>query len=254
MSLLNLEAEVLNEENAFFKNKMLIQTTLPKEEYLRLIKEDQANLNRICYEYEMNLASVGDKKILKCNLSSLQTKYVRAVAESLSHGTNLNFFSTVVGKSAEMAFSNCINSFFNLFRINKRLRLNTRNFVYGGDGGADFFFSNMAFDIKYRDDSPGHGMILEQSFLDRTNDDLLLIHVTNSSNIKLGHRDPDNKVLPLAISGWVSVKDFKAKANVINNNRGSLVLDKLNPITDLIFLAIEEQLKSEQLFEFPNLS
>ena len=251
--LLRMEEAILKEELDFYRNKMLVRGDLGKKEVLKSLQESpNLWLKRICNEYDMDCGDFGSRTILRCHLSPVQLTYVHAVTKFLCTGSSLKPFSTFAGKSAEMVFRNSINNLFNLFRIKKRIQINSKNFLYGGDGGGDFFIGNQTFDVKYRNESPRHGLILENRFLDNAEDDVILIQVTNSVNYKIAESVPDQeKSLPLALSGWTTIKDFKTKGKPINNGRDSLCLDDLNPIMDLLFLILEDQIDSESLFEYP---
>jgi len=250
--LQDLENQILIEETAFYKTKMLMLPELNKRHAFLLLKaEFDKHINRVFHEYDIDYCLFGDRQILKCQLSPLQLKYVQALTKFICNDSNLKPLATLVGKSAEMAFRNSINSLFNLFSIKKKIEVNSKNFVYGGDGGGDFFIGNRIFDVKYRNDSPAHGMILEKPFLERTLDDVILIHVTNSAAIKIGTNDSVDKTLPLALSGWMSVKEFKKVGKPIANGRDSLAVDNLHPIVDLLMLVLEDQIDSESLFFQP---
>lgn len=250
--LQELEKEILHEEDNYYRNKVVVRQDLSKRDAFLILKaERDKHMKRVFHEYDMDYCYFGNNKILKCHLSPLQLKYVQAVTNFLCKDSSLKPLSTFAGKSAEMAFRNSINNLFHLFGIKKKIQLNSKNFVYGGDGGADFFIGSLSFDVKYRNDSPAHGMILERAFLDRTLDDVVLIHVTNSDSIKIGQNETTDKSLPLALSGWMSVKDFKQNGQQINNNRDSLAVDKLHPIVDLLLLVLEDHINSESLFVYP---
>lgn len=250
--LQDLEQQILQEEENYYKTKIVIRQDLKKKDALLILKAElDRHIKRVFHEYDMDYCYFGNNKILKCHLTPLQLRYVQAVSNFICKDSSLKPLQTFVGKSAEMAFRNSVNNLFHLFGIKKKLQLNSKNFVYGGDGGADFFIGSMSFDVKYRNDSPAHGMILERPFLDRTLDDVILIHVTNSASIKIGQNETTDKSLPLALSGWLSVKDFKHRGQQINNNRDSLAVDKLNSIVDLLLLVLEDHIDSESLFLYP---
>lgn len=231
--------------------KMQIKASLPKQEAFDLFVSDKKNWYNFIHEYEMDFIPYGNKEILKLSLSSEDNKYVETLTKYLCKNTNLKFGPTKIGKSAEVAFKNCVNSLFYLFRINKKLVINDTKYLYGGDGGGDFFLGSRVFDIKYRNDSPAHGMILEDDFLDRTQDSVVLIHVTNSQATKISDVDLEQN-LPLAISGWTTVADFKKNAAKINNGRRSKALDNMNPIDSLLLDILKEFIQYEAVFEWPS--
>lgn len=243
MDLKSLYNEVLEEENTFLKGKFRIKED-KRNSYYDIINNIKL-FKSICHEYDMHI----EDDYIKCNLSNLQLKYIQQVVNYLCKDSNLKPFYTFVGKSAEMVFRNIINRLFYLFRINKKIDLNVNNFIYDGDGGSDFNLASMSFDIKYRNDGPNHGLILDKSFLSRMNENINLIFVTNSSNIKLNENSfQEGKSLPLAIKGWVSGKDFLEKSKQINNGRESRALDIFNPIQDLICQILDSEFEREKYF------
>lgn len=242
-----LAKECVAFEDNSFKHKKIINPEIPRQDALCMFNSNfEENLKRVCHDRGIKYSTFGNKKVLSTDLSPLYLNFIRIVTKNLTENTNsLNSVYTFAGKNGEMAFRNIANNLFHLFGISKRMEINTNNYVYGGDGGGDFFWDKYIFDAKYRDESPAHGMILEADFVDRMNDEVFLIHTTNAANRKIGALTIDQintQNLPLALSGWISGKEFKTKAKVFNNGRGSYVLDHLNPITDLFFLLIEEQI------------
>lgn len=249
--LQNLEKQIADEDEEYLSDKLTFRPDLKRADAFLIFKGSLAqHLHRVFHEYDMNLMPYGDKEILRCQLSPLQLKYVQAATAYLCKESTLNPLATFSGKSAEMIFRNSINNLFNLFRLKKRIHLNCKNYLYGGDGGADFFVGNLALDVKVRNESPAHGMILNRSFIERALDSTILIHVTNSTNIRLGDEIPKNKTLPLSLSGWLTVAEFKERAGAISNGRDSLAVDKFNSIVDLLLLMIEDQIKAEELFTY----
>jgi len=249
-------------EKKLLKDKMIINPEIQRQDALVMFKANfEENFKRVCSDRNIKYYTFGNKKLLSTDLSPVDLKFIYLVTKSLTAGsTSLNPMYTFAGKNGEMAFRKIANNLFHLFGINKYMEINTRNYLYGGDGGGDFFWDKYVFDAKYRDESPAHGMILESDFVERMNDDVFLIHTTNAANRKIGAltlEQIDTQNLPVALSGWITGKDFKAHAKHFNNGRGSYVLDTLNPIADLFFLLIEEQIgKSgvERLFSYAKTS
>lgn len=248
--LQELEKRISEDDALYYKGKMIFCPEMSRKISLTVFKStlDQ-HLRRVLHEYDMDLVTFGDRQILRCQLSPVQLLYIQAVSDFLCKDSNLKELPTYFGKSAEMIFRNSINNIFNLFGLKKRLHVNSKNYFYGGDGGADFFLGNYSIDVKVRNDSPAHGMILTRDFLDRTLDSTILVHATNATSIKIG-TIPPNKTLPLALSGWITVGDFKARAKPISG--GSLAVDNFNPIVNLLLLLLEDQVLAEELFTYSN--
>lgn len=250
-NLQSLEEQIAAEDEEYLADKLTFRHDLKRADAFLIFKGNlNQHLRRVFHEYDMDLFPYGVKEIIRCQLSPLQLKYVRAATDFLCKESRLNPLATFAGKSAEMIFRNSINNLFNLFGLKKRVHLNCKNYLYGGDGGADFFVGNLAFDVKVRNESPAHGMILTRSFVERTLDSTILVHVTNSTNIKLGDEIPLNKTLPLSLSGWLTMAEFKERSGAIATGRDSLAVDKFNSIVDLLFLMIEDQIKAEELFVY----
>lgn len=235
-----------------FSGKMQIRSDLSKEDALtEFLSKRKTYWSHFIHEYDMDFLPYGEKQILRISLSTEENKQIQEMTKELCRGTNLKPVFTRIGKSAEAGFKNCVNSLFHLFRIKKQIVVNDRKYLYGGDGGGDFFLGTKVFDIKYRNESPSHGMILDHSFIERTPDDVILIHVTNSVSTKLGNLDENlEQNLPLAISGWVTMKEFKEKSESINNGRNSRALDKMNSIDNLLIEILREQIEAEKLFSY----
>lgn len=259
-----LSEKCVEEEFLSFKNKMVINPDFHRQDALVMFKSNfEENFKRVCSDRQIEYCSFGNKKILRINLSPTDLKFIYTVTESLCKcSKSLNPMYTFAGKNGEMAVKKTANNLFHLFGINKYMQINTKSYLYGGDGGGDFFWDRYIFDVKYRDEGPAHGMILESDFVDRMNDDVILIHVTNADNTaaskskitSLTLEEINTQNLPLALSGWISGKDFKAHSKKFANGRNSFVLDTLNPIVDLFFLLIEEQIGKagvERLFTYP---
>lgn len=255
-----LSKQCTETEGKLLKNKMIINPEIVRQDALVMFKANfEENFKRVCADRNIKYFSFGSKKLLSVDLSPLDLKFIYTVTKSLIAGsTSLSPIYTFAGKNGEMAFRKIANNLFHLFGIHKYMEINTKNYLYGGDGGGDFFWDKYIFDAKYRDESPAHGMILESDFVDRLNDDVFLIHTTNAANRKIGSptlEQIETQNIPLALSGWVTGRDFKAHAKHFNNGRGSWVLDTLNPIADLFFLLIEEQIGKpgvERLFTLPS--
>ena len=262
--------------NAFFSTFYASKKQIPlmacssinsKIVFLNKFNKDRiTNMKRFCHEYDMGFIKWGNKYCITAELTPEIQQYVVYVSKfQCSNGSGLKPAYTIQGKNAEAVVMCTINSFLSYFRINNRIRLNTKSFRYGGDGGYDFYLGKYRFDVKHRDDGPNNGLILRDRYLDTAGDDTILIFATNTTNIKLGtklydkiYNDPFDKtllhlkeqVLPMAITGWMTVGEYKDKKEVYNDEDDKIawVVDNLNPIDNLFVMIVEDQIESEDWF------
>ena len=227
-------------------------------------KDPATNMKRFLHEYDMGLIERDGKFFMTAELTPEIQQYIVYVSKfQCANGSNLKPAYTIQGKNAEAVAMCAINSFLNYFRINNKIQVNTKSFRYGGDGGYDFSLGKYRFDVKHRDDGPNHGLILRDRFLDRAEDDVILIFVTNATNIKLGtgfnkkaFEKPfdqivahlKEQVLPMAIVGWMTIAEYKKKRKERGGEDGAWVVDDLNPIIGLFLKIMEDQIESENWF------
>jgi len=253
----------------FYQERGQIPTEHKKSDMLEIFKKNLTiNMKRFLHEYEMSYLEYfgkGEYRFhIKGELSTEFQQYIIAVAKFLhNRSPSLKPAYTIQGKNAEGIFMLAVNSMLHYFRFRNKLKFNKKSFRYGGDGGYDFAIGKYKFDVKHRDDGPNSGLILRESFLERAEDDVVLVFVTNATNIKLGdgfnkrtldlgitevERHLADQVFPLAITGWISIKEFKEKMTQRSGRDRAFVVDQLNPIVDLFMDIVEDQIESEALF------
>jgi len=253
----------------FYADKRQIPEDADKAVILASFKKNlRTNMKRFVHEYDMGCLEYNDKFHIKAELSPEFQQYIIAVSQFLcSRSRGLKPAYTIQGKNAEGIVMFAVNNLLNFFRIRTRVKFNNKSFKYGGDGGWDFALGKFRFDVKHRDDGPNSGLILRESYIDRAEEDVILIFTTNAANIKLGSglnkKTHDLKfdevaehlkgqVFPLAIVGWMSMKEFKEKMTERPGPRDerdrSFVVDNLHDITSLFMMIAEDQIDSEALF------
>lgn len=255
--------------------KRRISQRIPPEELTLLFRKDlHKNMRRFLHEYGMSYTkSKKDKLFFQSELNADWLQYILYVCKFLcDRSSGLKPDYTFQGKNAEGVVMGTFNSWLRYWRIPTALTFSNKSFMYGGDGGADFKFGSYKFDVKFRDDGPNTGLILDQAFLDRSEDDVILVFCTNSTTIKLGHsftkklqqRQFDDvaeilreQVFPLAIVGWISIGEFKARCthrsgSPTSGRNSRWVVDDLNDISELFMAVVEDQICSSDLFVADN--
>ena len=239
----------------FEKDYCLRKAQIPTKSATKIIGElkketAQTKYKSILHEYGLHSFHYGNRDVVKINLEAEHLVIVGDIVDFLcKKSSTLKPTYTFSGKAGEIAFASTINRLFAAFSLNKRVDVSGSSFIYGGDGGGDFFLGERVFDIKYRDDGPSHGMSLDADFLDRSEDETILVHTTNITGFKINGLDQykaSGQVFPVALSGWVTVEDFKKKAE--KSSSKSFRLDGLNEIKSLLMSALEDQIMFEKLF------
>ncbi len=263
-----LEKQLEDFTDEFYSTKRRIHGDLGMKDGLELFRKDlKGNMRRFLHEYDMGCITrtrVDNNLYIKGELTTEWLHYILYVCKFLcSRSPGLKPAYTIQGKNAEGMFMFALNNFLHYFRVPTSLDFNKNSFVYGGDGGADFCLGNYRFDIKHRDDGPNHGLILGRSFLERLEDDIILVLCTNATNIKLGtsmtkHSEDltfaevtaamQEQVFPLAITGWVTAKEFKEDAKLRSKSNDRYVMDDLHDISELFMAVVEDQVSSSRLF------
>jgi len=284
----------------FYHGKRRISPKLSKEDAVALFRKDlHKNMRRFLHEYEMSyinkrinktairklLLTEGKSPLevqkaldevdndssiyLKGELSSEWLQYILYVCRFLcARSDGLKPSYTIQGKNGEGIFMCAMNNWLRYWGIPTRLQFNKKSFVYGGDGGADFFLGSYKFDIKHRDDGPNTGLILKKGFLDNIEDEVVLVYCANATNIKLGQsltkQTEDlsfneisgvlrEQVFPLSIVGWITAAEFKASCEHRNGSPTSgphsrWVVDNLHNISELFMGVVEDQFSCQDLF------
>lgn len=239
----------------FEKNYCSGKAQIPTKSTTKIIGElkketNQKKYKSILHEYGLHSFHYGSRDVVKLNLEAEHLVIIGEVVDFLcKKSSTLDPKYTFAGKGGEVAVASTINRLFTAFSLKKRVDISTSSFLYGGDGGGDFFLGGRVFDVKYRDDGPSHGMSLESDFLDRSEDDTILIHTTNITGFKingLNQYKTSGQVFPIALSGWITVEDFKKRAE--KSGQKSFRLDGLNEIKPLLMSVLEDQIAFEKLF------
>jgi len=239
----------------FEKDYCFGKAQIPTKSAAKIIGElkketSQKKYKSILHEYGLHSFHYGNRDVVKLNLEAEHLVIVGEIVDFLcKKSSRLSPKYTFAGKAGEVAFASTINRLFAAFSLLKRVDVSSSSFLYGGDGGGDFFLGERVFDVKYRDDSPSHGMTLESDFLDRSEDDTILVHTTNIIGFKIDGLDQykaSGQVFPIALSGWVTVEDFKKKAE--KSSSKSFRLDGLNEMKSLLMTVLEDQIAFEKIF------
>jgi len=244
MSLKNIEQEICANKIKFpFKSANKILLEIKKE-------QGEKKYNSILHEYDLHSFKCGNKNVIQVNLENDHLSEVGLIADNIcKDNLKLKPDYTFAGKAGEIIFAIVVNRFFKVFSLQKELVLNENSFVYGGDGGGDFFIGNRVIDVKYRDETPSHGMILDSDFLDRTDDSTIFVHTTNVST-KIGNMavyKNSEQVLPLAVSGWTTADFFKKNSKKMNGILNKYTLDNLFSIKSLLLDIVEYQIEFEKM-------
>jgi len=250
-----LEDNISSFEYKYYETRPKIPSNMNKSEAYLLFRHNlEDNLKTFCNEYNLGYFTNNNNLNIRGELSPVHRKYILNVSRHLvKNSGNLKYFYTHQGKNAEAVFRLCVNHLFNFFRLKKRLEVSREVFAYGGDGGADFRLGSSLIDIKYRDDGPGAGLILDSAYLDKAHPDTTLVLVTNATSTKLGNlaiSDVNTSSLPVALAGWISLKDFQAKKTLRGGSENRYVVDQLNDIVELLVKLVEDQIVGESLFKF----
>lgn len=162
------------------------------------------------------------------------------------------------GCLGEMGFIYLMNCVFHFFQLETQLPwTDTQTLLYSGDGGNDFRVGNSLLDIKYRDDNPAKGMALQDKFLRSSlrEAECLLVQTSNTtSDRKLGHSVVNTplsdivKDLPLAMVGWVSVREYDRRKEPFEGF-SDWIVDDLEPFSKLVIRLVGEVNEQEGLFE-----
>ncbi len=267
----NLEEKLAKDTSWFYLDRRRVSDRVALEDLaLAFRKNLHRNMRKFLHEYGMS--DIKNKKGDMFFYSLLEAEwilYVLYVCQFLcdrSPGLKPNY--TFQGKIAECVFMRAINSWLRYWRVPTFLTFGKKSYLYDGDGGADFKLGSYKFDVKFRDDGPNTGLILDQAFLDRTPNDVILVFCTNSATISLGHsftRPLQNRqfdavadilreqVFPLAIVGWISAGEFKDKCehrsgSPTSGEHSRWVVDDLNDISELFMAVVEDQICSSDLF------
>lgn len=255
-------------QKKFFQGKRRIYENSKRSEVFSKFMEDlRTNMKRFIHEYDMSFIEYEPRFHIKAELEPLFQEYIICISRFLcERGGGLKPARTIQGKNAEAVFMSAVNCFLHYFRVDAELKFNRKSFRYGGDGGSDFCLGKYRFDVKHRDDGPGSGLFLRESYLDRAEEDVILVLTTNATNIKLGSKfNTDSLELefdqianylrdqhfPLALVGWITIKEYKQKKQQKGSyGRGDAryVVDDLHGIESLFVKIMEDQLESERLF------
>ena len=258
---------------ASYVGKRRVSAAVPSEELTAMFRKNlHKNMRKFLHEYDMTYTKTKkDTLFFQSELNSDWLQYILYVCSFLCDRGNLKPDYTFQGKNAEGVFMTTFNSWLRYWRIPTALTFSKKSFMYGGDGGSDFKFGSYKFDVKFRDDGPNTGLIFDQAWLDRAEDDVILVFCTNSVDIKLGHSFTKQftkqlqeksdgvaetlreQVFPIAIVGWISVGEFKAKCehrsgSPTSGPRSRWVVDNLNDISELFMAVVEDQICSSDLF------
>jgi hypothetical protein len=263
---INLEDDVNRFFTNFYADKRQVFESVDKaRSFLYFEKDLRDNMKMVLHEYNMGYLEHNDVLKITAELPPELQKYVVYLTKfQCERSDSLKPGYTIQGKNAEAITTFALNNFLHFFGIKNKIKMNVKSYRYGGDGGYDLSIGKFRFDVKHRDDGPSHGLILRDRFLEMAKDDVILILVTNTTSIRLG--DMFNKEmakanfseisekladqdLPMAITGWMSVKEYKEKKTPRGGaySDGVWVVDKLNPITDLVLNIVKDQILSEGL-------
>jgi hypothetical protein len=262
---LSLEEKLLEYYNDFYLNKRVKPNYLSTRQILnKFNKNDDSSFKTFLNEYDMTYTTRTDKTIIvKGTLDPVFRQYIMYITKFLcQRGSGLKPVYTLQGKNAEGIFMLFVNNILNYLKSPNRLDFSKKSFTSGGDLGSDFKLNDLRFDVKYRDDRPGSGLILRENFLEKpdTEDDIIIVLATNVNKAKLGDlgiNDNDfeksvmEQSLPIALTGWITIGEFKKKMQQrggYSGNDTAFVVDELNDMVSLFKLIIERQSISEGLF------
>lgn len=192
----------------------------------------------------MHSFAANGRDMIQVKVTSNHLKLLKdRVKEMCQTSPGLKEDYTLQGKVGEYAFAYAVNALFHFFNLDRRLELNLDNYIYGGDGGGDFFVGNHTIDVKYRDDAPDRGLYLDKSFIERSNDHNILVHTTNCINIKVSDlRTYQGQTMLVALNGWTTVGDFAVNAIEADKAAGRWRMDQgFQPIKALLCMLLKDQ-------------
>lgn len=254
---LSVDTEIERYLVNFYKDKHTTSTKYTdRSKCLQRFKNNPLMFQIFLDEYNMVINTKGYNDLsISINLppSFRQKALLNAIHAYESNPDNLKLNWLKTGKLGEMGFCMAINHWCHFWGFKTRLALSNDNLVYNGDGGFDFKIGLIKIDVKFRDDRPASGLMLNNGFIysDRMDDNTIFVLTTNTVNIKHGHTIVEQPIaeitdsLPIAIVGQISAKQYKKDKEAFNNK---WVVDRLNPIEDLFIKIAENLIEIEGLF------
>ena len=252
----------------FYENKRQMPPGADKKSILKKILSDETNFIRVLHEYEMGHSSAkgGERFCIDISPPVELQQYTYYISKYLSVNSSLKEEYTLQGKLAESSNFLILKHILHYCRINVPMLFNEKSLRYGGDGGYDFHFGKFRLDSKHRDEGTGHGLLVNKNLVNRNgiDDDVILIHNTNSGSFKQGSKINKDimdlsmadamkaleMINPISMVGWTTFKRFKEEKNKGNlqEMRYSYCMDDILNIKDLIAMIVEDQIDEEDIF------